>query len=205
MGIEERKEDPYKNTLARFALYALGIAFTLGFLIVEMKTGICIGRHCSDTAVHDPWSWREVWMHLPDEGFTFLAILMIFVAFELWVRFGRSEPETDTYVSLEDSPAKPFTRPWLIVTFGYLAVLFALGMYSRSHWARDMPLPIPESAAFAPVFVSLGLLAIYTGEVQLRGGTLYRNKNPFFYWLCVAIALSLGIFMFLVGIGIIGQ
>lgn len=205
MGIEERKEDRYGNSLARFALYALGIAFLLGARIVEMKAGICIGRHCSDSAVHDPWSWREVWLHLPDEGFTFLAVLMIFAMFELWVRFGRPEPESDTYVSLGDSPAKPFTRPWLVVTFGYLAALIALGAYSRGHWARDMPLPIPESAALAPVFVSLGLLAMYTGEVKLRGGSLYRSKSPFFYWLCVAIALLLGIFMFLAGTGIIKQ
>ncbi len=59
--------------------------------------------------------------------------------------------------------------------------------------------------AFAPIFISLGLLAIYTGEVQLRRGTFYRSRNPIMYWLCVAMALSLGILMFLGGIGIIGQ
>ena len=71
-----------------------------------------------------------------------------------------------------------------------------------------MPLPFPF-AVFAPVFVSLGLLAIYTGEFQLGhggGGTFYfyRNRNPIKYWVCVATILSTGVVLFLAGIGIIG-
>lgn len=106
----------------------------------------------------------------------------------------------------EMSDHKPLTMLWVTATIVYFAAI----MYSRSDccrdmplrdWGRDMPLPL----LFAPIFVSFGLLAIYTGEFRIRGGTFYRSKNPIMYWLCVATIFTIGISLFLVGIGVIGR
>jgi hypothetical protein len=51
--------------------------------------------------------------------------------------------------------------------------------------------------------ISLGLLAIYAGEFQLRGGVFYRSKNPLWYWACVATMLAVGIALLLIGLGVI--
>lgn len=117
-----------------------------------------------------------------------------------------SDSALDAESEMSDSPTKPFTMPWIIATIIYFAAI----MYSRSDCCRDMPLrdwgrDMPLSLLFAPIFVSFGLLAIYTGEFRIRGGTFYRSKNPIMYWLCVATIFTIGIALFLVGIGVIGR
>ncbi len=103
------------------------------------------------------------------------------------------------------SPPKRFTGPWRVATIVYFAsAVIALYVYSKGDWGWDMPLPFPF-AVFAPIFASLGLLAIYTDEFQIGGGpTFYfqRSKNPIEYWVCVATILSIGIVLFLAGIGV---
>lgn len=116
-----------------------------------------------------------------------------------------SDSALDAESEMSDSPTKPFTRLWIIATSGYTAVLIIASIvYSSGDWDWDMPPSLPL-AALAPIFVSLGGLAIYTGEVRLKGSTFYRSRNPFVFWVCVAVVLSMGIFMFLAGIGVIGQ
>ncbi len=68
-----------------------------------------------------------------------------------------------------------------------------------------MPLVLPPFVFLAPIFVSLGLLAIYTDEFQIKNSTFYRSKNPILFGGCVTMMLFLGIGMFLYGIGVIGQ
>ena len=103
----------------------------------------------------------------------------------------------------DDSPPKRFTGSWIVATIVYLAgAVVALYVYSKGDWGWNMP-ALP-AALLAPIFVFLGLLAIYTNEVQLKGATLNRSKNPIGYWACVAMMLFLGIGMFLYGIGVIG-
>jgi hypothetical protein len=106
------------------------------------------------------------------------------------------------WIYSEHSPTKTFTGPWLIATLGYVVVLLALYVYSNTH-PGVMRLPDPM-AAIALVFVSFGLLPIYTGVVRLRDGEFYRSKNPIWYWACVATILTIGIALFLAGIGVIG-
>jgi len=109
----------------------------------------------------------------------------------------------------DGSPPKRFTGPWRVATIIYFAgAVIGLYAYSKSDWNWDMPLLSPL-AVFSPVFISLGLLAIYTDEFQLGhggGGTFYfyRNRNPIKYWVCVATTLSAGALLFLAGIGVIG-
>ena len=213
MKTGECNRHSFASTRVRLWCYVIIFALILGGVIVEMKTGYRIGTRGFRTHfVHYPWSWDTVRTQLFSDLLSgevapyLFAFVMIVVPFELWARFGTSDPESEISDSLNDSPTKSFTRLWLTATVGYMVVLIALYVYSGSEWARDMPLPVPVPlAAIAPVFVSLGLLAIYTGEVWLRYSKIYRNKNPIAYWLCVAMALSLGIFMFLAGIGAIGQ
>lgn len=104
------------------------------------------------------------------------------------------------------SPPKRFTGPWRVATIVYFAgAVIALYVYSKGDWGWDMPLPFPF-AVFAPIFASLGLLSIYTDEFQIAVPTFYfhRSKNPIEYWVCVATILSIGIVLFLAGIGVIG-
>ena len=114
-------------------------------------------------------------------------------------------PESET----DGSPPKRFTGPWRIATIVYFAgAVIALYIYSKGDWRWDMPPAFPF-AVFAPIFVSLGLLVLYTGEFQLGhggGGTFYfyRSRNPVKYWVCVATILVIGIVLFLVGIGVLG-
>ena len=119
----------------------------------------------------------------------------------------RRRTTLDAEDEANDSPPKRFTGPWRVATIIYFAgAVIALYVYSKGHWGWDMPLPFPF-AVFAPVFVSLGLLAIYTDEFQLGGGRtfyFYRGRNPIKYWVCVATILSIGIVLFVAGIGIIG-
>ncbi len=105
----------------------------------------------------------------------------------------------------DDSPAKPFTRRWIIATIVYFAgAVIALYVYSKGDGGWDMPLVLPPFVFLAPIFVSLGLLAIYTDEFQIKNSTFYRSKSPILFWVCVAMMLFLGIGMFLYGIGVIG-
>ena len=207
MKINERKRNTYISGRVRLGIYSIFLAICLGLPIIELKTGYFFSFRSRTRYVHDPWSWDEVWTHLkqlPDDLFIYLGIFVfLIVVTELWIRFGKTQEAVDEDANdhLSDSPPKPFTRPWLIATLGYVVLLIVL-LYGYSHWGWGFPNVL---LSFAPIFVSLGLLAIYTGEVHLRGGAFYRRRNPVMYWGFVAMALSLGIFMFLGGIGIIGQ
>lgn len=95
------------------------------------------------------------------------------------------------------SPTKPFARLWGYVTFVYLAaVVITIYVYSRADWGWGVP-PSLAFAALALAFVSFGLLAIYAGEVSIRGGTFYRSRNPILYWFCVTMIFFIGIILFL--------
>lgn len=194
----------------RLGIYSIIFALTLVPLIIEINTGIPIGEGSAYRATHDPRNWGEVWTQLlePDRLPLYLAIFMVvIVAAELFFRFGKTQKDEDEDAGdhLGDSPAKPFTRLWIIATSGYTAVLIIASIvYSSGDWDWDMPPSLPL-AALAPIFVSFGGLAIYTGEVRLKGSTFYWSRNPFVFWVCVAFVLSFGIFMFLAGIGVIGQ
>ena len=101
---------------------------------------------------------------------------------------------------------KPFTSRWIYATVGYTAML-VIPFYGYSNWGWAFP---NAPLLLSPIFVSLGFLAIYTGEVVVswvhRGNSVYsRNSNSVMYWLWVTMPLSIGLFMFLAGIGVIGQ
>lgn len=207
MKINERNRNRYGSGRLRLGIYSIIFALALVPVIIEIKTGIPIGKGSASRAPRDSRSWGEVWTALlePDRLPMYLAIfLVVIVAAELYFRFGktREDEDQDAREHLENTPAQPFTRLWLIATGGYTIGLMALYVYSGSEWARTMPLPVPPLlAALSLVLLSLGLLAIYTGEVWLRYGTLYRSRSPVIFWLSVSMAISLGIFMFLAGIG----
>ena len=209
MKINERNRHRYGSTRLRLGLFAIVLALAMGLATVEIKTGIPIGKGRAYRAFHDPRSWDEVWTEWLEEGPFYLAVwAAIFVLTECWIRFGKTQEDVDHDANdrLNGAPAKPLTRLWLIATLGYMAALVALYLFARSDWFWDMPLAVPSPIlAFAPIVVSMGLLAIYTGKVRLRIATFYRRRNPIGYWLSVAVALSLGIFMFLGGTGVIGQ
>jgi hypothetical protein len=201
----------YGSVRLRLLLYAFILAFCLIPIVIEEKTGIPLARDRRYGNYHDPLSWDEVWARLLelDRLPLYFAIFVVGCAVVEWrLRFGKTEEEEEQEQKEAESafPPKRFTRLWLLATGGYMVVLIALYMYSGSIWAWSVPLPVPNPAvAFAPILVSLGALAMYTGEVQMEGGTFYRSRNPFMFWLCVAVAFSLGAFMFLAGLGVIGR
>ena len=92
---------------------------------------------------------------------------------------------------------EPFERRWLIALVVYfVGALIALYVYSTG--ALDSVMPGLPLAVFAPIFVFLGLQAIYTGEVGgPLGAAVYRSKNPIRYWVLVAMLLFCGILLFL--------
>lgn len=92
------------------------------------------------------------------------------------------------------SRTKPFARLWGTVTFVYLVgVMITSGYWRDWGWAEPLVLAF---AALAMAFVSFGLLAIYTGEVWIKGA-VYRSKNPHFYWVGVTMYLLSAIFLVL--------
>jgi len=210
--ISERNRNRYGSGLLRLGIYAIIFTLTLVPLIIEIKTGIPIGRGRGSRASHDSRSWDEVWTELlePDRLPMYLAIFMVLIVVaELYFRSGKTQEDENEEAKgqLEDSPAKPFTRLWLIATGVYTVALLALYAYPGSEWARRIPLPVVPGplAGLSPIFISLALLAIYTGEVWLRGGKLYRSRSPVIFWLLVFTAISLGILMFLAGIGVVAH
>ena len=208
METGERNRNPYGSTRLRLCLYAIIFAVILIVPIVEMKTGIPLGRDRSTARFHDPLSWDEVWAQLPGTLLLYLVITApIFALIEWSIRRKMKGYSSvlDSESETNDSTPKRFTGLWRIATIAYFAgTVLALYVYSKGDWGWDLPLLLPL-AAFAPIFVSLGLLAIYTGEFQMRGGTFYRSKNPIKYWVCVATILSIGIVLFLAGIGVMGS
>lgn len=77
----------------RLLIFAFFFGLGVVAFIVELKTGSHVdlySRRWSITQVHGPWSWDEVWTHLPDElsGLIFLPVCVLaFVVVELWCRF----------------------------------------------------------------------------------------------------------------------
>lgn len=206
----EHSRNPYGSTRLKLCVYAAIFALILVLPIVEMKTGIPLGRYRSIARYHDPLSWGEVLAQLPAMLLPYLAVAVPIIALIEWSirRKLRGAPSIlDDDDETDDFPPKRFTRPWRVATIVYAAAaVIALYVYSKGDWGWDMPLAFPF-AVFAPIFVSLGVLAIYTGEFQLGGGRtfyFYRSRNPIKYWVCVATILSIGIVLFVTGMGIIG-
>jgi hypothetical protein len=207
MESAERNRKARRDARLRLWLYAMIFALTLAHPIVEMKTGYPIGHYPSTARIRDPLPWEQVWPQLP--GTLALSVVItapLFALIEWSVRRkekGRSSI-LDSESEASDSPAKPLTRRWRIATIVYFAAMvLALYVYSRGNWGWDMPPRLPL-AAFAPILISLGLLAVYAGEFQLRGGVFYRRRNPIWYWACVGTMLVVGLLLFLAGIGAIG-
>ncbi len=100
------------------------------------------------------------------------------------------------------SRTKPFARLWSYVTLVYLVGVVITVLYSRD-WGWDVPLGLAFAALAIP-FVSFGLLAIYTGEVWMRGA-FYRSMNPILYWFGVTMYFLFGIILFLSAIIPIGH
>ena len=212
MKINERNRNRYGSGRLRLGIYSIIFALALVPPIIEIKTGIPIGRGSAYRATHEPRNWGAVWTQLlePDGLPLYLAIFMVvIVAAELFFRIGKTQGDEDEDAGdhLGDSPAKPFTRLWLIATGVYTVMLIALYAYSGSDWAWRMPLPVVPAplVALSPIVVSLALLAIYTGEVWIRYGKIYRSRSPVIFWMFVSMAISLGIFMFLAGIGVVAR
>lgn len=84
---------PYLSPGERLLAFAFFFGLGVVAFIVELKTGYHVDRdrsRWSITQVHGPWSWDEVWTHLPDElsGLIFLPVCVLsFVVVELWCRF----------------------------------------------------------------------------------------------------------------------
>ena len=114
MKISERNRNRYGSGLLRLGIYAIIFTLTLVPLIIEIKTGIPIGRGRGSRASHDSRSWDEVWTELlePDRLPMYLAIFMVLIVVaELYFRSGKTQEDEDEEAKdqLEDSPAKPFT------------------------------------------------------------------------------------------------
>jgi hypothetical protein len=206
MQPDERNRSLHGGIRLRLCLYAIIFAVMLVIPVVEVKTGVPLGNNRTTDRYHDPLSWQEVLAQLPATLLPYLVIAVLVIALVEWsirrkMRGARSIFDSESETS--DSPPKRFTAPWRVATIVYFAgAVIALYVYSKGDWSWDLPLLFPL-AAFAPIFVSLGLLAIYTGEFQLKGGTFYRSTNHTWYWACVVTMLSIGIVLFLAGIGII--
>ena len=206
MEPDERERNLYGSTRLRLGVYALVFAVVSIFPIVELKTGIPLGRYRPTARYHDPLSWNELWTQLPATLFPYFVGALVVTALLEW-HFRRKMKGASSILDYgyetDDSSPKRFTRPWLVATICYSAgATIALCVYLKGDWGWKMPPAFPL-AVFAPIFVSLGLLAMYADEFQLRGGTFYRNKSPIWYWACVATMLSIGVALFLAGIGVI--
>ena len=208
----ERNRNRYGSGRLRLGIYSIIFALALVPHVIEIKTGIPIGKGSAYRATQDPRNWGEVWTELlePHRLPLGLAIFMVvIVVAELFFRFGKTQGDEDEDAGdhLGDAPAKPFTKLWLITTGAYTVVLIALYVYSGSDWAGSTALPVLPAplVALSPIVVSLALLAIYTGEIWLRYGKLYRSRAPVIFWMFVSMAISLGILMFLAGIGVVAR
>ena len=208
MKSDQSNQSQYGGIRLRLGVYALVFAVASVFPIVELKTGIPLGRYRPDARYHDPLSWSELWTQLPATLFPYFVGALVLIALLEW-NFHRKMKGTSSILEYEyetdDSPPKRFTRLWLVSTISYFAVaVIAFCVHVKGGWDWGLPPGFPF-AVFAPVFVSLGVLAMYTGEIRLRGGTFYRNKKPIWYWSCVAAILSFGAFLFLGWIGVVGK
>jgi hypothetical protein len=205
--VNERNRNRYGSGRLRLWIYSIVFALGLVPIVIEVKTGIPIGRGRESRATHDSRSWDEVWTELLEPEWLPLyasVIAVIVVLAELFFRFGKTQEDQDQDAGdgLADAPAKRFTRPWLLITGAYTVLLIALYVLAGSDWAGGMPLPTLSAplAALSPIVLSLAGLAIYTGEIWIRYGKIYRRRSPLIFWMLVSIALLLGIAMFLAGI-----
>ena len=116
-----------------------------------------------------------------------------------------AEPSRDNALNRESemrsSPYKPFERLWMYATVGYgVAVLIAAYVYVYASGDREWNMLPFFLLAIAPVFISFGALAIYTGEIK----HCYRSENPIRYWTEVVAIFFFGSCLFLAGtIGLI--
>lgn len=206
-----RNRSRYGTFRMRMAIYAFLIAFVSIPVLWELKTGIPVGKGRAYRPMQDERSWGEVWTELlqPERLPLYLALFVVLiVAMELWVRFGKTPEDADEDAADESSEAraKPLTRVWLVATIGYAAVVAAVYTAPGSDWAATWTFPLPAPlVALSPILVSLALLAMYTGKITLKQGTLYRSRSPVIYWMTVALIMALAVFLFLAGLGIIGN
>ena len=145
MESSERNRNSHGSTRLRLSLYAIIFALILVAPIVEMKTGIPLGRDRSTARFHDALSWDEVWAQLPGTLLLYLVIAApIFALIEWSIRRKMKGYSSvlDSESERDDSPAKPFTGLWRIATIAYFGVavlLFtciggAAGTGDLCHW-----------------------------------------------------------------------
>ena len=88
---------------------------------------------------------------------------------------GGLDPESET----DDAPAKPFARLWTTATIVYIAgMAIVFYLESRGYWDWVI---VPRRSLFAipaPLFLSFGLQALYTGKVSMKNFTFYRIFRP---------------------------
>ena len=77
-----------------------------------------------------------------------------------------------------------------------IGALIALYLSASQDWDWRF-----SAAALSLTCFSWGLLAIYTGEVSVKGGTFQRSRSPIVYWFSVAMIFSFGIVL---GLGVLG-
>ncbi|HEV8659668.1 MAG TPA: hypothetical protein VGS96_13725 [Thermoanaerobaculia bacterium] len=210
MERDERNQNPRERFRLRLFLYSIIFAAILIPPVVEMKTGIRLGArniYRTPDRFHDPLSWEAVWAQLPFTLLPYLVIAVTLITFIEWSirrKMQGVRSILDSESETNESRPKRFTARWRIATIAYsAAIVIALYAYSKGDWSSDLP-PLFPLVAFSPIFVSLGLLAIYTGEFRLKGGTFYRSKTPIKYWVCVATMLLIGTSLLLAGIGVMG-
>ena len=86
----------------------------------------------------------------------------------------------------------------MYATFAYLAGVLIAAYVVDTSGNRDMLLFYFSAIGLG--FISFGALAIYTGEIHLRGGHWYRSENSIMYWFCVVAEFLFGLSLFLGGI-----
>jgi len=143
------------------------------------------------------WQWSEVWLNWrPNAPIAIATAVFVLGLVEICIRYRKSwdeaEAEKEARIKLMNLPSKPLTWPWAIATFFYVVFTAIFPIVA-----------VPGYLIMSPVFVSLGMLAIYTEEIQLRGASFYRQLNPFSYWLIVFSLFAFGVISILAGNGVI--
>ena len=84
------------------------------------------------------------------------------------------------------------------VMFGYIAFGIVAILFLHRGGDRHTSSPL-DLILGAPIPFGFGIFAIQNGWISARYSTIYRDKSPASYWFYVALALSIGIGMFLWG------
>lgn len=93
---------------------------------------------------------------------------------------------------------------WRSAAVVYLIMMtIVLFMYAR----RDEELDawIFAQAGLAAIVVGFGVMPLFTGVVEWRDASYPRNTKPLRYWASIVVTVFLGLALFLLGLGVIGQ